>query len=55
VAAALHEAEPESDVLVLAQATMARVLEALVNEPLAIPVLASPQLALAEVRKAIAT
>ena len=55
VVAALHEAEPESDVLVLAQATMARVLEALVNEPLAIPVLASPQLALAEVRKAIAT
>jgi aspartate/glutamate racemase len=55
VVAALREAESESDVLVLAQATMARVLEALVNEPLAIPVLASPQLALAEVRKAIHT
>ena len=55
VVAALQESAPESDVIVLAQATMARVLEALANEPLAVPVLASPQLALAEVRKAIHT
>ncbi len=53
VVTALREAEPESDVIVLAQATMARVLEALADEPLAVPVLASPQLALAAVRKAI--
>jgi Asp/Glu/hydantoin racemase len=55
VVAALQEAAPESDVIVLAQATMARVLDALADEPLAVPVLASPQLALAEVRRVIHT
>jgi Asp/Glu/hydantoin racemase len=54
VVAALREAATESDVIVLAQATMARVLDALTTEPLAIPVLASPQMALAAVRAAIA-
>jgi Asp/Glu/hydantoin racemase len=53
VVAALREVAPESDVIVLAQATMARVLDALTTDPLAVPVLASPQLALAAVRKAI--
>jgi Asp/Glu/hydantoin racemase len=55
VVTALREAEPESDVIVLAQATMARVLEALADEPLAVPVLASPRMALAEVRKVLTT
>ncbi len=55
VVAALREVTPESDVIVLAQATMARVLDTLANEPLAIPVLASPQLALAAVRRVIRT
>ncbi|HZW02269.1 MAG TPA: aspartate/glutamate racemase family protein, partial [Candidatus Deferrimicrobium sp.] len=50
----LREAAPESDVIVLAQATMARVLPALADAPLPIPVLTSPQLALAAVRAAIA-
>ena len=53
--AALREVAPESDVIVLAQATMARVLDAVADEPVAVPVLASPQLALAAVRTAIHT
>jgi Asp/Glu/hydantoin racemase len=55
VVAALREMAPESDVIVLAQATMARVLDALTTAPLEVPVLASPQLALAAVRTAIHT
>ncbi len=55
VMTALREAAPEADVIVLAQATMARVQAALANEPLAIPVLASPQLVLAEIRKVLTT
>jgi Asp/Glu/hydantoin racemase len=44
---------PEADVIVLAQATMARVLDALVDESVPVPVLGSPQLALAAVRQAL--
>lgn len=50
---AVRSAAADSDVVVLAQATMARVLVALADDPPRVPVLASPQLALAEVRRAI--
>ena len=53
VVATVREAARDADVVVLAQATMARVLPILVDEPPPVPVLASPQLALAEVRRAI--
>jgi Asp/Glu/hydantoin racemase len=48
--AALRDVARDADVIVLAQASMARVLDALHLAPLHIPVLASPQLALAAVR-----
>jgi aspartate/glutamate racemase len=53
VSAAVREVAASSDVVALAQATMARVLAALADDPPSVPVLASPQLALAEVRRAI--
>jgi Asp/Glu/hydantoin racemase len=53
VVAAVRALAEGSDVVVLAQATMARVLEVLADDPPPVPVLASPQLALAEVRRAI--
>ncbi|MGD0863829.1 MAG: aspartate/glutamate racemase family protein [Candidatus Limnocylindrales bacterium] len=43
----------EADVVVLAQASMARVLDAMAGAPVPVPVLASPRLALAEVRRAL--
>jgi Asp/Glu/hydantoin racemase len=46
-------AAADADVIVLAQATMARVLPVLAVAPPRVPVLASPQLALAEVRRVI--
>jgi Asp/Glu/hydantoin racemase len=51
--AAIRDAAGDADVIVLAQATMARVLPALAADPVGIPVLTSPQLALAEVRAAL--
>jgi Asp/Glu/hydantoin racemase len=53
VVATVREAARDADVVVLAQATMARVLPILATAPPAVPVLASPQLALAEVRRTI--
>ena len=53
VAAAVRDAAADSDVIVLAQATMARVLPALLEPPIPVPVLASPPIALAEVRLAL--
>jgi len=50
---AVRSAAVDSDVVVLAQATMAHVLVALADDPPGVAVLASPQLALAEVRRAI--
>jgi hypothetical protein len=49
--AALRDVAREADVIVLAQASMARVFDTMRSEPLPIPVLASPQLALAAVRR----
>jgi Asp/Glu/hydantoin racemase len=49
VAAAVRESADGADVVVLAQATMARALDALADAPLPVPVLASPATALAEV------
>ncbi len=52
VEAAIREATmADSDVVVLAQATMTRVLSAMADRPAAVPVLASPPLALREVRR----
>jgi len=48
---AVREEAARSEVVVLAQATMARVLAVLADRPVAVPVLASPQLALAEIRR----
>jgi len=53
VTAAIHEAAVGADVVVLAQATMARVLRVMADPPSAVPVLASPHLALAAVRRAL--
>lgn len=53
VTTAIHELAADADVVVLAQATMARVLRAMPDPPAAVPVLASPQLALAAVRRAL--
>jgi len=50
VARGIHEAAGEADVVVLAQASTARVLRDLTDPP-AVPVLASPYLALAQVRR----
>ena len=50
---AIVESAARADVVVLAQASMARVLGAMADRPLAIPVLASPHLALAEVRRVL--
>ena len=49
---AIRDAASGADVIVLAQATMARVLPALAQDPVEIPVLTSPQLALADIREA---
>jgi Asp/Glu/hydantoin racemase len=54
VAEAVRAAACDADVIVLAQATMARVLPALREPPIHVPVLASPPLALAELRRALA-
>jgi Asp/Glu/hydantoin racemase len=51
--AAIREAAADADVIVLAQASMARVLPALAGEPVSVPVLTSPQLALADIRTAL--
>ena len=53
VAAAVRAAAGDADIVVLAQATMARVLPLLAAAPPPVPVLASPQLALADVRRTI--
>jgi hypothetical protein len=53
VATAVRQEARHVDVVLLAQATMARVLAALVEQPVAVPVLASPQLALVEVRRGL--
>ena len=53
LAAAIRDAAADADVIVLAQATMARVLPALAEDPVSVPVLASPQLALADIRTAL--
>jgi Asp/Glu/hydantoin racemase len=53
VVATVREAARDADVVVLAQATMARVLPMLIDRPPPVPVLASPQLALAAVRRTI--
>ena len=53
VIAAVTAAAADADVVILAQATMARVLPVLAVAPPLVPVLASPQLALAEVRRVI--
>lgn len=53
VVAAVREEARDADVVVLAQATMARVLDLIAERPVAVPVLASPQLALAEVRRGL--
>jgi Asp/Glu/hydantoin racemase len=50
LSAALRDVARDADVILLAQASMARVLADLRVAPLPIPVLASPQLALAAVR-----
>ena len=55
VAAAVRDEARDADVVVLAQASMARVLDALVDDPPGAPVLASPHLALADVRRALAS
>jgi hypothetical protein len=49
----VREEARDADVVVLAQATMARVLDLIAELPVAVPVLASPQLALAEVRRGL--
>lgn len=51
VEAAVREAAADSDVVVLAQATMTRVLSAMAERTAPVPVLASPLLALREVRR----
>lgn len=51
--AAIHAAAPDADVVVLAQASMARVLDALAHEPVGVPVLSSPGLALDAVRRSL--
>ena len=48
---AVREEAERSDVVVLAQATMARVLKAMAGRPAPVPVLSSPFLALSEVRR----
>lgn len=53
VEAAVREAAAESDVVVLAQATMTRVLSAMTGRTAPVPVLASPLLALREVRRVL--
>ncbi len=53
VVEAVRAAASGVDVVVLAQATMARVLPLLAASPPPVPVLASPQLALADVRRTI--
>lgn len=53
IADAVRAAAGDADVIVLAQATMARSLPALEEPPIPIPVLVSPRLALAEVRRAL--
>lgn len=50
---AVLESSRQADVVVLAQATMARVLVAMADRPAPVPVLASPFMALAEVRRAL--
>jgi len=50
---AVREEASVADVVVLAQASMARVLNVLARAPVPVPVLASPQLALAEVRRVL--
>lgn len=47
---AIREEAADADVVVLAQATMARVLDAMTGPPTPVPVLSSPDLALAQVR-----
>lgn len=54
VAQAIAEAGPRSDVVVLAQASMARVMEAISRSGTTVPVLTSPQFALAEVARVLA-
>ena len=48
---AVREEAERSDVVVLAQASMARVLKAMADRPAPVPVLASPILALGEIRR----
>jgi len=50
---AIQAAAPDADVVVLAQAAMARVLDAFAHEPVAVLVLTSPQLALDAVRRSL--
>jgi len=54
VAGAAREEAGRSDVVVLAQATMARALAVLSHRPPAVPVLASPPLALGKVQRILA-
>ena len=54
VASAVRAIGAEADVVVLAQATMARALDAIKASGVPVPVLASPPLALAEVRRLLA-
>ena len=51
---AVREEAARADVVVLAQATMARALAVLAGRPVPVPVLASPQLALAEIGRILA-
>ncbi len=51
---AVREEAEQSDVVVLAQASMARVLYAMAGSPVSVPVLTSPRLALAEVQRVLA-
>jgi Asp/Glu/hydantoin racemase len=53
VAAAVHAAATQCDVLVLAQASMARVLATLPESACPAPILSSPHLALAQVRRTL--
>lgn len=53
VGLAVREEAGRSDVIVLAQASMARAIAAMTGSPVSVPVLASPRLALAEVRRAL--
>jgi Asp/Glu/hydantoin racemase len=52
---AVREEAERADVVVLAQATMARVLKVLADRPVSVPVLSSPPLALAEAARILLT